>query len=209
MKGMATNCDHCTGGLGLKHPLFEDDHFWVVADIHPITEGHILIITKQHEACMGALDKTRFAVFERVYEKVISFLNETYGIAAAFEHGIVGQSVFHAHTHFLPLNKPPCEIVPEMDSIRAIRKLADLRTEFNENGKYLFFASNDDKFLVDTKIGQPMFFRNRISSVLGAKERGNAQATEDNKELMKTFGTEIRNLEEKWNNCFNIKKESQ
>lgn len=194
-------CPHCLGGLGLKHPLFSDNsdkQFLVLCDVHPLTEGHILIIPKKHIPCMGVLSEDAFERYKKLYEKVLNFLNETYGRTAIFEHGVTGQTVFHAHTHFLPFDGYINEIVPEKSSIRTVSTLEDIRTEFNKNHKYLYLAINNDKFLIDTKIGRPRFFRDRFAKALGAEERGNWKEARNSSELMKAFERDIKKLKGKW-----------
>ena len=40
---------HCDrNGFAFSHPLEETDSFLVVCDVHPLMEGHILIIPKEH-----------------------------------------------------------------------------------------------------------------------------------------------------------------
>ena len=101
------------GGIGLTHPLFADDSFLIVCDVHPLIEGHILIIPKKHISCMGALDKLQFELYEKIYDKVNRFIRKKYGAVGAFEHGITGQTVFHAHTHVLPFARSIDEVIPE------------------------------------------------------------------------------------------------
>jgi len=199
-------CPHCEGGFGLKYSLFDDEYFWIVCDVHPLIEGHILIIPKDHVSCMGSLPKASFIRFKELYEKVLVFLNKTYGQTGVFEHGITGQTVFHAHTHFLPFNKSINDIVPEKELIHTISTLDEIKTEFNKNHQYLFVAINNNKLLVDTKIGYPRFFRDRFAKALDAEERGNWKKTRNNVELMKIFETDIQKLKNKWKLFLNKKK---
>ena len=151
---------------------------------------------------MGALDKDSFEKYKKLYAKVLDFLNNTYGKAGVFEHGITGQTVFHAHTHFMPFNKPVNEVVPEKESIKEISILDDIKNEFNKNNKYLFVEINNKKWLVDIKIGFPRFFRDRFAKALGVEERGNWKIAKERYNLGETFDKEIENLKKKWNIFF-------
>jgi len=206
MKQNKQACLHCPGGYALKNYLFVDDDFWIVCDVHPLIEGHIEVIPKKHISCMGALDDAAFDRYKELYKKVTDFLAKTYGDFGVFEHGITGQTVFHAHVHFLPFNKTVDDVVPEKELIKTISNLDELRHALKKDGKYLFFSIGDNKFLVDTKIGQPRFFRDRFADALGAGERGNWKETEKNEELMKTFDDEVKSLKNKWNKFFANKK---
>ena len=193
-------CPHCQGGFGLEDPLYNDNNFWIVCDVHPIIEGHILIIPKKHISCMGALSFELFNEYKNLYKKVLDFLNKAYGNTAIFEHGITGQSVFHAHTHFLPFNEIITDIVNEIDMLKPIKELEEIKNAFDRNHKYLFIAINDEKWLVDTKIGTPRFFRDRISNALNVPEKGNWLKAENSSELMLEFKKNIKELINKWNN---------
>ena len=114
MKGKyVPGCEHCPGGLGLEHPIFDDEDFWIVCDCHPLVGGHILIIPKRHISCMGSLSNSIFRKFEKYYQLVKDFVERNYGNVVIFEHGITGQTVFHAHVHFFPCKCRIDEIVPE------------------------------------------------------------------------------------------------
>lgn len=97
------NCRHCFGGAQIKNAFFGSKNFWIVCDFHPLARGHIMIILKKHISCFGSLSGETFLEFENLYNKVKNFINNNYGSATVFEHGVVGQTVFHAHIHFLPL----------------------------------------------------------------------------------------------------------
>jgi diadenosine tetraphosphate (Ap4A) HIT family hydrolase len=198
-------CLHCPGGTALVKYLEYDDKFWVVCDVHPLIEGHIEVITKEHISCMGALNKDEFIRYKEIYNKVTDFLKNTYGNFAVFEHGITGQTVFHSHVHFLPFDKPIDTVVPEKEAITAIPNLEELSDTLQKDKKYLFCAINDNKYLVDTRIGSPRFFRDRFAKAFGTEERGNWKETERNEELMKTFGAEVQNLKDKWDSYFSNK----
>lgn len=147
---------------------------------------------------MGALPKKLFLRYKELYEKVKMFVSKNYGNPAVFEHGIAGQTVFHAHTHFFPFSGKIDDIVPEKDKLKKINFLDQVREEFKKYGKYLYVEVNDDKYLVNIAIGYPRFFRKRFAEKLGAKERGDWKETEKNEELMKIFKVEISKLKVKW-----------
>ena len=197
-------CVLCFGGLALdsKYALFDDELFWVVCDGNPLIEGHILIIPKEHISCMGALNETSFEKYKKLYEKVLNFLNKSYGQVGVFEHGISGQTVFHAHTHFLPFDKSITEVVPEKETIHEISTLDEIRNEFNEKQKYLYVSVNDKKWVVDTDLGFPRFFRDRFAKVLGVEERSNWKKAREDHSLENTFDKEIKNLKNKWHSFF-------
>lgn len=193
------SCAHCSGGIGLEYPLFDDSSFWVVCDAHPLVEGHILVIPKEHISCMGNLSKKDFLRYKELYAQVKKFINENYGPMAAFEHGIIGQTVFHAHTHFFPFIGEINDIIPETNSLIKIDSKDQVKKEFEMCNKYLFVENANEMWLVDTSLGFPRFFREIFSKLLGVKNRADWKATRNNAELMTQFKEDIKNLEKKWN----------
>jgi len=197
-KNYQPDCGHCPGGFGLTSPLIEDKDFWVVCDVHPLVEGHILIIPREHIVCAGAFSEEIFAKYQDFYQKTKKFVSQSYGSCIVFEHGKIGQTVFHAHTHFLPCECEVSDIVPNTDKLTKIDSLEEIRAEFKKHGQYLFTEINDQKWLVNPDIGFPRFFRDLFAKKLGAVERGNWKTTENNQSIMETFAIEVKNLEKRW-----------
>ncbi|MFH1591136.1 MAG: HIT family protein [archaeon] len=196
------DCAHCAGGMGLTKPLYSDDDFLIVCDVHPLTEGHILIIPKEHIACMGALDDQQFEQYTKVYEKICRFIKEEYGSFGAFEHGITGQTVFHAHTHVLPFAHNIDEVIPEKEKRIEIQDLKTVREEYWTEGKYLFLELDDKRWSVDPEIGFPRFFRDRFAQALGVPERGDWKNASDDDALMRAFSHDTSALKQRWNQVF-------
>jgi len=162
------------------------------------------LMPKEHISCMGTLDDNHFCEYKQLYEKVMAFMNKTYGKTAVFEHGITGQTIFHAHTHFLPFSGLIEDVVPEKDSLRKISELKEIRDEFADKGKYLYVAIDDKRWLVDTNIGFPRFFRDRFAEAMGAIERENWKKAKDNPVLVKLFEIDVQRLKERWNRFFDM-----
>lgn len=195
----AEDCPHCNPqSFALKHLLLDSSHFRVVCDVHPLTEGHILIIPKEHIPCIGACFEATFRELEKLYDKVVDFQKVTYGKHVIFEHGVVGQTVLHAHVHFLPFPGELQDIVPEKDNTRPLSSLGELQNIYRRDGKYLFLSVNDKLFTVDSEIGKPGFFRNRIAEALGVPARGDWKRAREDEKINNDFATDIAKLKEKW-----------
>lgn len=192
-------CPHCEpDSFALKHSLLETENFRIVCDVHPLTEGHILIIPKAHISCIGAFSEKLFKEFEELYQKVWTFLAKNYGSQAAFEHGVVGQTVFHCHVHLLPFNGSVKEIILESGVLKPLSALSKLREIFKKDGKYLFLALEDELWTVDVLIGAPRFFRERFAKALNANKRSDWRKMRENLKLMKKAEKEIKRLKERW-----------
>lgn len=194
------NCPHCDpNSFALKHLLEETDNFRIVCDVHPLTKGHILIIPKKHLSCIGEYPPEIFKEFVNLYQKFSDFIKITYGAISSFEHGRIGQTVFHSHVQMFPFSGAWSDIIPEgKNNIRAIYDFKDLTSTFTKEGKYLFFSIEDDKWLVNTDLGTPGFFRNRFAKAMGNPLRGNWKKMSQDRELMKKAELDIKDLQNKW-----------
>jgi len=86
-----------------SYKIAEDDRYYAFLDIHPLAEGHTLVIPKQEIDYLFDLDDDLLAgmmVFSkkvaRAIEKVVSC--KRIGVA------VLGLEVPHAHIHLIPIN---------------------------------------------------------------------------------------------------------
>lgn len=197
---MDNGCALCDNkSIALNHTIHETEEFRVVCDMHPLTEGHLLIIPKKHISCVGAFPTNLYNEFFILYNQISDFIKSTYGYVSIFEHGVIGQTVFHAHTHILPFNGDVSAIIP--DGRVHVKKFDDpkkLKEVFGKDGKYLFFSLHGVNYLVDTILGKPRFFRDRFAKALGVENRGDWKTMHENKKLMNQAMKETENAERKW-----------
>ncbi|NQU16602.1 MAG: HIT domain-containing protein [Candidatus Saganbacteria bacterium] len=195
-------CLHCDSrSESYRRVLEETKHFRVVADRHPVGRGHIAVISKSHVPCLGSrqLPKEALVEFKQLYEKIERFLVKEYGTAAIYEHGITGQTVSHAHVHFLPFAGSIDQIVDPSTIIGEINTVQDLKKVMSDRGRYLFIKLNHRLYLVNPKVGRPGFFRDNFSYAKGNPERASWRKMRQDMVLMNTVvEREIRTLERKW-----------
>ena len=182
-----------------RHTLEETDQFRVVADHHPLTEGHLLIVPKEHISCAGAFPEGLRGEFLSLYRTCMERLRRIYGTSVAtFEHGNVAQTVFHSHTHLLPFSDDLQNIKEADEALAPIDGLEDLKRMFATEGQYLFVANADAQFVLQTQNIIKAIFRIRFSKALGVPERGEWRAMHQDAALMATAEKEIALLKEKW-----------
>lgn len=102
---MDSNCIFCDKSKIQERIVFEDDFFYIIATLGQITDGgYLLLIPKQHVPCIGAMEQSYLEKVDEMSRKIIDALVKEYRthFVTIFEHGIVGQTVNHAHVHFLP-----------------------------------------------------------------------------------------------------------
>lgn len=192
------NCPHCnTHSQAFLYPLKETNNFHIICDGHPLVEGHILIIPKQHLSCVGEYPDYLFKEFIKLNKKVSQFLKKEYGSVSSFEHGIFGQTVFHSHIHYLPFKGKSVDIVPE-NKLSQISDLSELKILFKKDKGYLFFSLENKLMSVDTNLTAPRFFRDRFAIALGREERADWKSMHNNQKLMQEAQKESESIQRKW-----------
>lgn len=88
-------------------------HFYVIKDIAPVNEGHLLLIPKRHTENMFSLTTEEWndlQVAIKLAKEVIIDPNNPDGYNFGVNCGeAAGQTVFHTHFHFIPRYKGDVE----------------------------------------------------------------------------------------------------
>ena len=199
-KGLRERCPHCDPtSLAFAYPLGETAGFHLLCDAHPLVKGHVMLISKRHLSCVGEYPPALLAEFEVLYERCLAFVGDHFGPPAAFEHGVLGQTVFHSHVHVLPFDGGMRDLVPEGEShYEELATLAALSELYRDRGGYLFAAVQGTMWTVDPGLAVPRFFRDRFARALGRPERGNWKQAHDDEQLMRAGENENRDVQALW-----------
>lgn len=88
------------------YTIYENDHFKVILDRFPASEGHCLIIPKQHFEDifdMSDLIASKIYPIAKKVAKVLKVVVEADGVNIVQNNGLVaGQTVKHFHLHLIP-----------------------------------------------------------------------------------------------------------
>lgn len=84
--------------------LYESENFYVKGCLASVALGHVLLISKEHYSCYGALSSSLDDEFFSLKERLIHRVRDTFSEPFLLEHGVWGQSVAHAHLHCIPLS---------------------------------------------------------------------------------------------------------
>ncbi|MDR1498791.1 MAG: HIT family protein [Rickettsiales bacterium] len=156
------NCIFCDA-LKNGDSVFETENFFIKLGKGIVCTGHCMIITKKHYKCMGDMDTDIVSEYLDLKTKLISFLSKHFYKPFVEEHGVIMQSVFHAHTHFIPrkskyydeLNllekmilEPTNNIGVELEKISNFDGVIEC---FKQEGEYLYFEQDEECFLLRTK----------------------------------------------------------
>lgn len=134
-------CPFCRRG-DLEIVLMETPRLYVLVDNAPLTEGHLLIVPKEHWACYGGAPEAWDEELRSTKDQVARFLEQTYRPACFFEHGVYRQSVYHAHLHAFPLGAGAVSPDLASEAARAggvvIQQQSEIRSWYADNGRYFY-----------------------------------------------------------------------
>jgi len=99
-------CKIINKDLPSERTVYEDGHVFVMLDVHPCTEGHVLVLPKVHAENIIELPKDITKPLFETVKKMTAILQETLspaGFTIGINHGRVsGQSIDHLHIHVIP-----------------------------------------------------------------------------------------------------------
>lgn len=105
---MKDDCIFCklANGIFDTNTLYEDENFRVIFDASPATEGHVLILPKEHyENVFELPNKLASDVFvlAKKIAAVMKEITKCDGVNILQNNGeAAGQTVFHFHMHVIP-----------------------------------------------------------------------------------------------------------
>lgn len=94
--------------------LRKSARFYVIADQHPVTTGHCLIIPYQHIRDPLKLSAVEMNEAWQLIQQLATELRQQDGMITGFNIGMncgydAGQSIFHSHIHLIPRRRGDIE----------------------------------------------------------------------------------------------------
>ena len=86
------------------HKVYEDDKTLAFLDIHPVAEGHVLVVSKVQVEFIWDLEPDDYQAVMATVQKVGRRLREVIGKPYVGEV-VVGTDVPHAHVHVVPFTE--------------------------------------------------------------------------------------------------------
>lgn len=202
---MDSNCVFCDRTKLAERLIAENSSWYVAATLGQIIGGYALIIPKEHISCIGALTShytgSQTESMLKITKEVCRALSLEYQQSSSatpypvtvFEHGIVGQTIKHAHLHLLPtvidltpkirVDFPEAEF-EELQYAAHLQELYGKRPE-----PYLFWTIPNGKSMVCwNPPAPPQYLRLITAELIGCPERGNWRNMDP--ELDKQLGQE-------------------
>lgn len=87
------------------HKIYEDDKTLAFLDIHPVAEGHTLVIPKNQVEFVWDLPEDDYQAVMATAKRVAERLRDIIGKPYVGEM-VIGTDVPHAHVHVVPFSKP-------------------------------------------------------------------------------------------------------
>jgi diadenosine tetraphosphate (Ap4A) HIT family hydrolase len=152
------NCIFCNKAKIIEDIVYENGNFFVKVGFSLVSPGHSMLISNHHYPCFGDLPaeiEKEFEIKSRELHRLIS--NEFYE-PFQIEYGNWGQSVFHAHSHFIPLQGPEYKVYsiidemvkPENIDIEKVDR-KKLKEIYKLEGSYVSIKEKGQLYLLHTK----------------------------------------------------------
>lgn len=171
----------CQAKTKLKNEIiYETKNFYLIHDGFPLTEGHLLIIPKKHERCFLEITGYEKKEAEELITKAINFLKNNYIMPRLFEHGVIAQTVPHAHLHLLPTTKK---------ILKDIKKVAE-KVKRSKVPYLYYYQEKEMYFSVKGEI-TPGYLHSSFAKALSRPIDGKLRAKDAQKWILK--------VKKKWN----------
>ncbi len=161
------DCPFCDWPQMLPVLLEQGEHFYIIAARFALFPGHILINSREHIRCIGALPADYLAELEQMRLLVQRFLSDEYGKAAFWENGASYQHVPHMHLHGWPVQQelPP---TTQLRTWQPISGIADLPAWYAQQGPYHYLQGELGNYVM--RPGMEVF---KFSSPWLSRQSGN------------------------------------
>lgn len=172
---MSARCPFCDRGALQERLILESSGFAVIPTKGQILEGYTLIVPKRHTICFGDFSEQEMDEAAMLMERVRNATIRAYGQAPIFfEHGIVGQSVKHAHMHSVPTDVDLFDrIVADFPDYEKVASLTAMQAVFQREGPYLYYENAKGERYVFHIFKWPQYLRLVLADAVGHPERGN------------------------------------
>ncbi|MFY9461968.1 MAG: HIT family protein [Candidatus Sungiibacteriota bacterium] len=171
---MRARCTFCDRRAFEERLILESANFLVFPTKGQIVEGYVLLVPKRHIICLGELTEAEMEEFAGVKAKITESTKAAYGRPPIFfEHGVVGQSVKHAHMHGVPTEADLFDrIFADFPDYQRVTTLTALQEVFQREGPYLYYENAGGEMFIFHIFKWPQYLRIVLAEVVGLPERG-------------------------------------
>jgi len=155
---MVKECVFCEyAKKGNERIIYKTKNFFVILPLGCISPGHVMLVSKNHYNAFGEIPDRLDNEFLDLWNKVHKLCETNFGRIFEFEYGNWGQSVNHAHIHFVPYKSNDYEIknaVSEIvsDKIMKINVVwKNVKQIYKKENCYVLFNENGQMILINVK----------------------------------------------------------
>ena len=139
--------------------LDERDNFYLRASVRgAMAPGHVMLISKDHIPCFGAMPFDLNRDYSEYKDFITRRLEDKFSIPILIEQGIHGQSINHAHLHFLPSvsewynfsDKLFVDFLPSEVPVTKGVCIEDIQRVFEEEGQYVSIEERGQLYVCHT-----------------------------------------------------------
>lgn len=178
---MSDPCVFCDVGRERREGrvLFETGHFYVTPVAYgPFGAGHVLVVSKFHIPCYGAMPAEHDGEFGEIIEKTRGRIATAFAAPFSAEMGVYGQSIGHAHRHMFPARAGHYRVdtllegLPLEVRISPVSDMHRLRAIFREEGEYVFLEERGAGRVLHTRgfAGRSLRLRSLFAAATGNME---------------------------------------
>ena len=153
----------------------ESKNFFVKVGVGILAPGHVMLVPKHHISCFAELPIQLRKEFLAVKEEISNELKSNFSDPIVYEHGIYGQSINHAHVHFVPSKNRHYKLKNLKENLfkglksTLIDSPFEIVNIFKEGGSYFYLEEKGKKWIFHTK-DQPkgkFIFRKEFARLTG------------------------------------------
>lgn len=177
----ADTCVFCDRTQFEERLVGASENFWIIATFGQISDGgYLLLVPKRHVLCLGLMEECELEEITKLQARLHEAVMKEYGIPPhiVFEHGIVGQTIRHAHLHLIPELSVMTERIykdfPD-NEFHSISSWNELTRAYAEKQKpYLLWEDSQTKMMVCWDPKAPLqYLRIVVAETAGRPERAN------------------------------------
>ena len=175
--------------------LRESENFVVLPALGPLTEGHLLILPKEHYICLGSMPPELYPELKALKQEAFIVLSRTYDTPTFFEHGAAtktmrgGCCIEHAHLQVFPCGLDLLPVISRFFTGERIEYLEQLREYYQRKQPYLFYENIGGTMYVFpvSPVIPAQFMRQLIAKALGTPEKWDWRSFLNKEAIMRAF----------------------
>lgn len=171
--------------------VYQSEHFIAIAGLGQITDGYILLLTREHFPSMAHLPSAAYyQELEQVHEYLVAVLSKLFVRPIVFEHGPMlslnargmtceggGSCMDHAHLHFFPVPIVTNQILSHLQVQHAhypITQYRELQRQKKRAMPYLFFETAQGKrWVFDAPSVPSQYLRRIVAETMNVPDKWN------------------------------------